>query len=356
MSSADPWAVAGPMNEPAEMYAESGGAPRTRGRVPLWISVCCFVGIATLLVIWSFQPYGDLTMQQNFGHERIYDFPLDLAGYGEIFLGAVTCAALLAVPRTRRFATGFGIGLSALCFATEISLLRIPKPNTLLTPLDQWCLFAAEALALPTLIFLLWFARTQAKAAGPRPAASTTRLFSARRVSVLVLGLAGAAAWITGLILPQENTISPIDEFDPGAKRPSFACCGFSWLATPARTDLICGAAVLLVIVVIATTGRAGSRVGVLAGALPVLLIQLAVIAVQVLLPLETAVGLQSRLPRAVETSRTPDAFVFTQSPIAGTWFGVAGFVLLLVTVALLAAASRATPRAMTEPASSNPI
>lgn len=355
MSSADPWAVAGPTNAPVETYAESGEAPRIRGRVPLWVAGSCFVGIAALLVIWALQPYGDFAMQLSFGHEHIYDFPLDLADYGEIFLGAVTCAALLAVPRTRAFATGFGIGLSSLCFATKISFLRIPKPNPLLTPLDQWCLFAAEALALPTLICLLLFARTQARASGPRAVAPPTRRFSARRVSVLVLGLAGAAAWVTGLMLAQETVTSPINELDPGAKRASFTCCGFSQLTVPGKVDLICGAVVLLAIVV-ATAGRAGSRVGVLAGALPVLLIQLAVVATQVSLPLETQFGLQSPMLREAKGFNTPDAFVFTQSPIAGTWFGLAGFILLLVAVALLAAASRAKSRAMTERAMSNSV
>lgn len=164
------------------------------------------------------------------------------------------------MPRTRGFATGFDIGLSALWFATKISYLRIPKPNPLLTSLEQWCLFAAEALALPTLICLLWFARSQAKAAGSQPTASTTRRFRARRVSVLILGLVGAATRITGPMLREAK--------------------GFN----------------------------------------------------------------------------SPGAFVFTQSAIAGTWFGVVGFVLLVIAFALLAAASRAKPRAVTEQESSNSV
>lgn len=349
MSIADPWAVSGGTDSdvPAEALPQNLITPQIRGRIQSWLAVLCFAGVAVLNVVWALQPYGSRLAVDVYGHQHEYDFPGPVAENSVFFLAAVATAVLLAVPRTRAFATSFGIGFSMLWFATDFMELRIPKTNPLVSALAQVGVYGSNALALPVLILLLWAARSRAKAAreaqlaAPAVAPAPDRERRARWSVALVLGLVGAAASIVGTAMSWVRTTMPADPFESGSKATSRTCCSFSQLTGYGRIDMVCGSVALLLLTVIATT-MAGRRFGLsayglLAGALPVLLSPLTVVAAQVWFPLESEFGMQNPILFTIRLTDSPDSFVLKYAPVLGLWPALAGFVLLIVVTVHLA-------------------
>jgi hypothetical protein len=343
MTDADPWAVASSAaHDPEiEQYPNAPATQQTRGRIPRWIALACFAAIAALNVVWALQPYGgsDGFAEQAFGQQHEYDFPGILAENATFFLASLVCVVLLALRRTRSFATGFGIGFCALWFATVFMELRIPHADPLLTTLGQWCIVLSQALALPALICLVSAVLREKE---PPPAQRPAGSLRAQRRIVLLVGVVAAAAWIIGVELAWVRTNLSL-LLDPGTDPGSAAnttCCSFSQATGYHKIDLICGAVMLLLLVVGAAVGRSTERgAAILAGLLVQPLTLLLVVAVQVLFPLEYLLGLQN--PLFGQGLPIDYSAGVTYSPLIGYWLALAGFVLLACAMAARAVAGR---------------
>jgi hypothetical protein len=345
MSETDPWAVASAPahDQSGDQYPETPAARPATDRIPRWIAMTCFGVIVVLNITWAIQPMGTPATDPLLSAQHEFDFPGVLADNSVFFLSSLMCVVLLALPRTRAFATGFGIGFSALWFFTVFIELRVPHGDDDHTALSAWSVTLSQALALPALICLVWTVLREARPAPVQPPA--LRLRRQRRV-VLLLGLVAAAVWIVGRELAWARLNDPLALAAGLSPTTGSTCCTFSHVTGYQKADLISDAVALLILVVIAATGRSAYRgAGILAGLVIKPLGLLLVVVVQVLFPLQYLGGLQNPAFSGVPTDDI-GGFLDTYSPLIGFWLVLFAVCLLAFTGPLLAVTGRRDRRA----------
>ena len=92
------------------MTEQLPGVTGDRGRVARWLAIGFLVADAALNVVLALQPYNTSVPSDQHYFDAMTSMP-DVVNF---FVGALVCAALLAAPRTRNFAVGFGLGFCGL--------------------------------------------------------------------------------------------------------------------------------------------------------------------------------------------------------------------------------------------------
>ncbi len=294
-------------------YEASAATTRGGSRVCLLLAVAVLAVDAAFNVVLAFQPYNTTVPSK----QRFYDAMGSMPDVVNFFLGALVCAALLLVPRTREFALGFGLGFSAIWFAGSFTTLRWPPSEHVADATVQWCVMGARALSLPAALCLLAFGLRRGDAV-PR-----LRPWGRPRVPLLILGLVPLALWTAAEFVEtvratppqQDTTVSPV------------SCCTFGQLSVGAKTNAVAALIVGVALIALAAsvTSRAVSS-GVFAGLFVAQVGVAALYATMIEFPIEFHIGIQNRAVPAGTVLRAAQYPGY--AALAGFWLLLAGLVL----------------------------
>ncbi|WP_212526586.1 hypothetical protein [Actinospica durhamensis] len=233
-------------------------------------------------------------------------------------LGAIVGAVLLAVPASRNFGLGYGLGFCVPWFASDFLTLRWPPSDHAGAVGVEWGVMGARALVLPAAVCLLIVGLRRGGAAALRPVRRP-------RPALLLLGLVPLVLWAVSDIVDSIRATPSVQ--DSGV--PAEKCCTFSQLSGQNQAGLVVAAvAMLAVLALAASAGSAAVAGGVFAGIFTVFVGTAATFVTMVDFPIEYRIGIENRAVPAGAVLHAADYPAYA---------ALLGFWLLLGCVALFA-------------------
>lgn len=307
-----------------------------RGRIARWLAIGFLVADAALNLLLALQPYNTSVPSEQHYFDAMTSMP-DVVNF---LVGALVCAALLATPRTRNFAVGFGLGFCGLWFANVLFTLRLPKSGMGTTTTVEWCVTGCRVLALPAAICVLLVGL---RGSGGRTTPAFERLPKPRPV-VLIVGFAALVLSLASDFVATLHVVEP----EPNGSTRSVTCCTFSSLSADGKIDLFVSLALTVVLILLAASVASGALAGgIFAGMFTTVVGALALNVVAICYPIEFGIGVFNR---AVPPGAVLHASAYPQySPRGGFWLATAAlalFALLAVVSGLMYRSARDIYRA----------
>ena len=352
MTTDDSWAVpeareetgaqvAEPVSQPAQPTAHYGdfgsaGAGITGkrpGRITSDLLLRTASGLligSALTKVWSLFTHVGINPPQ-------YEYTSELARSAYVLILIFVAAVLLLLPRTREVAQGAVIAFAVILLSRDFRELRPSALNAQQGRSAHWAVDAGFVLTVGAAVLVV--IRILGEARSPRD-----RQSRADRIVAVLGGLVGAVLWFVATLL---DSVRATERAGPAAPAVTAGCCGWTHTGDWNRAVFIATGVALLLLALLAATGRSRPRaVGLILGTALLLAADLLDTTVQLIAPVASTFG-ATRVDQAAR-----QGFELTMSPLAGYWIAVLALLLFAVVAALrYALAPRRAPYPQLRPA-----
>jgi hypothetical protein len=324
MTTDDPWAVpqardesAAPAAEPASRPVQApaahhgsfdaagagitGQRPRRITSDPLLRTASGLLVGSTLTRVW-----GLFTHIGN--NPPRYEYVSEFALQAYILILTLTVAVLLLLPKTREVAKGAVIAFAVILLTRDFRELRPSAFNAQQGRSVHWALDAGFALVVAAAVLVV--IRVLRDPRSPRD-----RQSRADRIAAVLGGLLGAVLWTVATLLAWAHFT---ERLEPAAPATTTDCCGWIHADNWDRAVFIATDVGLLLLALLAATGRSRTRcVGLMLGTTLLLAADLLDSTIGLLAPVASAYG-ANRVDQA-----TRRGLELTISPLAGYWVAI---------------------------------